>query len=111
MKKFKSAKQKQEFLDYQKWLDSHKSSMKKITAKSKVEPLTLSIGECTRNTNPNNLTIRSHGIVMDKDLTTKKSTQTYTGDKMIGIATLHKSVACPVFSTEDAIDISKMRRG
>ncbi len=111
MKKFKSAKQKQEFLEYQKWLDSHKSDMKKITSKNKVEPLTLSLGECMRDTNPNNLKIRSHGIVMDKDLTTKKSNQTYTGNKMIGIATLHKSVACPVFSTEDAIDISKMRRG
>ena len=111
MKKFKSAKQKQEYLEYQKWLDSHKVSGKKITQRSKTEPLKLSLGECSRNTNPNNLTIRSHGIVMDKDLTTKKSNQTYTGDKMIGIATLHKSVACPVFSTEDAIDISKMRRG
>ena len=34
----------------------------------------------------------------------------YTGDKMIGIATLHKSNAVPVFSSESAHDISKMRR-
>lgn len=35
----------------------------------------------------------------------------YTGNKMLGIATLHKSNAVPVFSTEEAIDIAKMRRG
>ena len=35
----------------------------------------------------------------------------YTGTKVLGIATLHKSNAVPVFSSEEAIDISKMRRG
>lgn len=35
----------------------------------------------------------------------------YTGDKVIGISTLHKSNAVPVFSREEAIEISKMRRG
>lgn len=41
----------------------------------------------------------------------KKPIQQYTGDAMIGIGQLHKSNAIPVFSQEDAIDISKMRRG
>jgi hypothetical protein len=35
----------------------------------------------------------------------------YTGDKIIGIATLHKSNAVPVFSQEEAVEISRMRRG
>jgi hypothetical protein len=35
----------------------------------------------------------------------------YTGDKMIGIGVLHKSNAVPVFSDEEAVEISKMRRG
>jgi hypothetical protein len=35
----------------------------------------------------------------------------YTGDAMVGIGQLHKSNAIPVFSKEDAVDISKMRRG
>jgi len=34
----------------------------------------------------------------------------YTGTKVKGIATMHKSNAVPVFSNEEAIDISKMRR-
>jgi hypothetical protein len=41
----------------------------------------------------------------------KKDIQQYTGDAMIGIGQLHKSNAIPVFKQEDAIDISKMRRG
>jgi len=42
---------------------------------------------------------------------TKKEKQTYTGSNMIGISTLHKSNAVPVFSKEDAIEIARMRRG
>ena len=34
----------------------------------------------------------------------------YTGDKILGIATMHKSNAVPVFSDDQAKDISKMRR-
>jgi len=35
----------------------------------------------------------------------------YTGDAMIGIGQLHKSNGIPVFRQEDAVDVSKMRRG
>jgi hypothetical protein len=35
----------------------------------------------------------------------------YTGTKVMGIATMHKSNAVPVFSDQEAIDISNMRRG
>jgi hypothetical protein len=35
----------------------------------------------------------------------------YTGTKVKGIATMHKSNAVPVFSDEEAVEISKMRRG
>lgn len=35
----------------------------------------------------------------------------YTGTKVKGIATMHKSNAVPVFSDEEAQDISRMRRG
>jgi hypothetical protein len=35
----------------------------------------------------------------------------YTGTKVKGIATMHKSNAVPVFSDEEAVEISRMRRG
>lgn len=34
----------------------------------------------------------------------------YTGDKIIGIGTLHKSNAVPVFSDKEAKDLATMRR-
>lgn len=39
-----------------------------------------------------------------------KPSPVYTGTKVKGIATMHKSNAVPVFSDEEAADISKMRR-
>lgn len=35
----------------------------------------------------------------------------YTGTKMIGIGTLHKSNAVPVFSSDEATEMARMRRG
>jgi hypothetical protein len=35
----------------------------------------------------------------------------YTGTKMIGVGTMHKSNAVPIFSNEEAHDIATMRRG
>jgi hypothetical protein len=35
----------------------------------------------------------------------------YTGTKIKGIGTMHKSNAVPVFSDEEAVEISRMRRG
>jgi hypothetical protein len=40
----------------------------------------------------------------------KKESQQYTGTKMLGIGSMHKSNAVPVFSDEEAIDIARMRR-
>ena len=42
---------------------------------------------------------------------TKVPDKVYTGDKMIGIGTMHKSNSVPIFSAEDAEAIAKMRRG
>lgn len=35
----------------------------------------------------------------------------YTGTKILGIGTMHKSNAVPIFSDEEAQDIARMRRG
>lgn len=40
----------------------------------------------------------------------KNPEKVYTGDKIKGIGTMHKSNAVPIFSDEEAIDIAKMRR-
>ncbi len=40
----------------------------------------------------------------------KKENKFYTGDKMKGIGTLHKSNAVPIFTDEEAKDQANMRR-
>jgi hypothetical protein len=40
-----------------------------------------------------------------------KASPQYTGDKMLGIGTLHKSNAVPVFSDNEAKEMARMRRG
>jgi hypothetical protein len=43
--------------------------------------------------------------------TALKEIPKYTGTAMIGIGTLHKSNAVPLFSTDDAKEQARMRRG
>ena len=42
--------------------------------------------------------------------TFKRKVNQYTGDKMLGIGTLHKSNAVPIFNEQDAKDQANMRR-
>ena len=42
---------------------------------------------------------------------TARVVNVYTGTKILGIGTMHKSNAVPVFSNEEAHDIATMRRG
>lgn len=42
--------------------------------------------------------------------TSLKPVPKYTGDKIIGIATMHKSNAVPVVDKEQAVSLAKMRR-
>lgn len=45
-----------------------------------------------------------------KGAVTIKQPMQYTGDKIVGIGTMHKSNAVPIFSDQEAKDISSMRR-
>lgn len=47
---------------------------------------------------------------VDTMAATKRPDKVYTGTKIIGIGTMHKSNAVPIFSDQEAQDISKMRR-
>ena len=57
----------------------------------------------------------SHNIPSRSDThmgaVSSKPAQQYTGNKMLGIGTLHKSNAVPVFSDDEAKEMARMRRG
>jgi hypothetical protein len=72
------------------------------------EPLTYKlsapVGRATSN-HIKSLDTGHLGAVRTKDI------PQYTGTKIKGIGTMHKSNAVPVFSDEEAQDIARMRRG
>lgn len=70
----------------------------KVKPKGSIEPY--------RRETPHYPSLNSH-----QGSCTKSEGVKYTGTAMMGIATLHKSNAVPVFTQEDAIEISRMRRG
>jgi len=41
----------------------------------------------------------------------KKADNVYTGDSIVGIGTMHKSNAVPIFNDNQAKDLATMRRG
>jgi hypothetical protein len=90
---------------YEQWLASHqKPIVKKLhTPNTKLSGYSLSAppGRETK-----------HYPSLDTGLgnATKAAPKVYTGTKVMGIATMHKSNAVPVFNSEEAVEISSMRR-
>jgi hypothetical protein len=93
-------------LTFQEYLDLRKG----IVPKVKVRPSKMGI-YVEKNTPYRRETTHYPSLNSDNGVAVKKEIPQYTGTAMIGIGQLHKSNAIPVFSREDAIDISKMRRG
>jgi len=72
----------------------------------KAEPLVYSLGAPAGRGNTRH--IPSLGTT--GGVATLAAPKVYTGTKVKGIATMHKSNAVPVFSDEEAVEISSMRR-
>jgi len=60
---------------------------------------------------PSRLTDHIPSVDTGVAVAARPADKVYTGDSIIGIGQLHKSNGIPVFRQEDAIDVSKMRRG
>lgn len=72
----------------------------------KAEPLSYTLSAPPGRTTTNHIPSRDTG-----GNATLAAPKVYTGTKVKGIATMHKSNAVPVFSDEEAVEISRMRRG
>lgn len=55
-------------------------------------------------------TKRFPSVDSGKGVASKAAEKVYTGDKVLGIAVMHKSCLQPVFDQQSAIDSAKMRR-
>lgn len=71
------------------------------------EPLVTTAKVYVRDTGPK---IPSLNGGKDMSPAVKKEAPVYTGTKIKGIGTMHKSNAVPIFSDDEAKDISSMRR-
>ena len=79
---------------------------KKRSRALKAEPLTYKLSTPAGRPTTNHIPSLNSGA----GVATLAPAKVYTGTKVKGIATMHKSNAVPVFSDEQAVDISRMRR-
>jgi len=102
-------KRKAEMLD-QEWQELQKkwgveAEERKRTRALKAKPFVPKV-------NPRLAELRTANSLPDAHIgaVTIRQTPKYTGDKIVGIGTMHKSNAVPIFSDQEAKDISTMRR-
>jgi hypothetical protein len=120
---------KETFEQYMDWVYGRGKDTKKKTnnRQSSSLPVTKSVQTTAKgnqvkdNSQPTkadgNVDIHSTGASVPRSLglwitgpVSSKQTPAYTGTKIIGIGTMHKSNAVPIFSDDEAKDISRMRR-
>lgn len=105
------AKHKAEQLDRE-WRELQKrwgveAEAKKRQRAMTSETLSYSLSAPPGRGNTNHIKSRDTGHV---GTVSSKQIPQYTGTKIIGIGTMHKSNAVPIFSDEEAVAISSMRR-
>ena len=99
MRKSKNKKLRDANLNHEEWLKSRGLNSSQLSNSSEEYKLELNRKE-PYNTN--------HNITGN---TNRVSENVYTGTLIKGIATMHKSNAVPIINEEQAVEISKMRRG
>lgn len=108
--KFASAEAKRRYLESQQSWDNLKTKwgVTDTTSRKKNMVVNLStvVGFVQRDTGPRPQSLNSWVT----GATNMRTNNVYTGDKIIGIGTMHKSNAVPIFSDQEAQEIAKMRR-
>lgn len=107
--KFRSAEQAQKARELQSAWEQKQKEWAKLSPSVKIPSNKKSIYKPDRPQyrSTNHIPSLDTGV---KGAVTIKQPMQYTGDKIIGIGTMHKSNAVPIFNDEAAKDISKMRR-
>ena len=111
--KFKSAEAKREYERLnQEWLDLKKrhgieEQERKRKRALSAETLTYKLSAPAGRATSNHIPSLNTGAAV----ATAAPAKVYTGTKMLGIGTMHKSNSVPIFSDEEAVQIATMRRG
>lgn len=106
--KFASAEAKRQFMALEASWTSKQEEWRKMSKPVKVKV------ETTKSLSPSIPDNRKSACIPSRNtgdgIAALKESPKYTGEKIIGISTLHKSCLQPVFSKEEAINVAKMRR-
>lgn len=111
--KFKSAEAKREYERLnQEWLDLKKrhgieEQERKRKRALSAETLTYKLSAPAGRATSTHIPSLNTGAAV----ATAAPAKVYTGTKMLGIGTMHKSNSVPIFSDEEAVQIATMRRG
>jgi len=107
-KKFASAEAKRNAdILAKEWEDINKKWAPKAVVRKVFKTESLSPAMSTpRNTNTSNVP----SLVTPGGNCAKKDPILYTGTKVLGVATMHKSNMVPIFSDQEAVDVATMRR-
>jgi hypothetical protein len=110
-KKFRNAEEarKARELDAS-WLALQKKWAVKSEPKKTSATATLSSSYSLKIPEGRNTTAHIKSLDSGLGIAAKRESQRYTGTKVKGIGTMHKSNAVPIFSDDEARDIAKMRR-
>lgn len=100
-----NAKQLKAKQEHENWLRKKNLHPDQIAANKKANPISKT--SVPDYTNTGRQTIKTSDTVGNGF---RKEAQVYTGNNLLGIATMHKSNMVPIFKKEDAIEISQMRR-
>lgn len=103
-KKFKSAEEKRQHLEYQAWKKQLKSSLSPAATRPNRLKVDYSFVRETAH-------IPSHQDD-GTNVASRKEARVYNGERrLIGIGQMHKSNAVPIFDEDSAKEIARMRRG
>jgi hypothetical protein len=94
---------KKEREEYAAWLAKHKPTK---TIREVTKPFTYSLSVPAGRSTTKHIPSLNTGLAV----ATAAPKKVYTGDKVVGIATMHKSNAVPIFNNSEAVEISNMRR-
>lgn len=94
---------KKEREEYEAWLAKHQSTK---TLRQESSTFSYKLTTPAGRSNTKHIPSLNTGLAV----ATAAPQKVYTGDKVLGIATMHKSNAVPVFNSTEAVEISKMRR-
>lgn len=110
--KFKSAEAKREYERLnQEWLELKKRHGAEQEERARRRAMSAAPLNYKLSAPAGRETTRLPSLNTGDGIASTKQIPQYTGTKMIGIGTLHKSNAVPIFSDEEAVEISRMRRG